>query len=1192
VRVVYSEVSDYQYELGDGTGSNYQLTWTPSYAGTFLIAATAYDSEGASGTSVPITITVLSPGDPTVTITSPANGTSIYPGQTLTVHAAATAVLPAEVYEMDFFDGNQYLGSKYSPPFEVQWSPYGVGSHTLTAYVYDTFGGFAQTSVTINVIEPPNLGITLVQPLPNIPIRVNSPATLAATIENVIGTLQGVQFYVNGQWIGDGSSSSVTWTPTAIGDYEIGVYAYSYDPYQDGYIVVNVTVADLHSPVVQWTSPANNASFAPNTPIVLQAQANDIDADLSRFQFLADGQLLSETQVSGGAGVVSFTWNNPHPGWHKLGALAIDNAQLAGAATSRVFIPRAESANLFPPRNLAASPASSTVTVNWEAPDDLVNNYGYAIERKVGRQGEWQEIGTVDSTANVYADTGVDSQTYYVYRVASLAQDGAISSYTNEAVAVSRTAASRYAIIDLGDSLQQSGVAGALPGGPESLRTTTAQKGGLGLPTSSPIDASASKAMSISDDGDILLATVDQSGVEMPGHYIIWRAGRLPLPHFEDKFTAVRITKDGAVVGSVDKTRMHSDIEVTETHGVYWEPNAWESPSASAIDITPTPEAYARPEFSENVDVDWLLTHQTSSSRAWWTPADPNASAKFPWELIWRSRIADRNRSGWMVGEATIVRQSQLWSEWQALAISNPFQAEGNAPFTDAGSSLLWSTGAQDPPQWSYLLDGLYITAEASAFALNDNGASVGGLAFNTSAADYYPRFGDNLPRTHAFRGTGAQNGQQFDDLGTLGDGRFSWAWDINNAGVATGYSTLHTADEVWRTQAVVWESNATTPTALPTLFGTNASYPDGYGYSYAINDRGQIVGQSLAINTLPGPDQPPVISAATIWLKNAANDPTVPAFMQDPRWEVTNLNTRIDSMITEELSNGQRITYRKWHLDVARGINKNGWIVGTGVRTRYDAQNNQLVSESRSFLLVPVEVITINSFIPQDHVSKPFSLTHIFEGDNRMDATAGIATWDKDGSYRTREQFTVIPFQSMGDFDGLENNAYANDPDGITNDEWFIGIGTTREYHEGSSLLGGKISAAAKADTILGDNYLKTGEATASKSGMKIEPVWQGERKVKVHCVGHATNPLFSILGIPAPAIDYDVNIIIDFTDQEHPKYTLQGDHDGFPAYEFYINDSRIYEHDPIATGQSPLSLGPPMEFSIPETKVNQPIP
>jgi len=161
VRVVYSEVTNY-YEIGDGTGSDYQLTWTPSYAGTFLIAATAYDSEGASGTSVPITITVLSPGDPTVTITSPANGSSIYPGQTLTVHADVTAVLPAEVYEVDFVDGYQYIGSKYSPPFELQWTPYGVGSHTLTAYAYDSFGGFAQTSVTVDVIEPPNLNITLV----------------------------------------------------------------------------------------------------------------------------------------------------------------------------------------------------------------------------------------------------------------------------------------------------------------------------------------------------------------------------------------------------------------------------------------------------------------------------------------------------------------------------------------------------------------------------------------------------------------------------------------------------------------------------------------------------------------------------------------------------------------------------------------------------------------------------------------------------------------------------------------------------------------------------------------------------------------------------------------------------------------------------------------------------------------------
>jgi hypothetical protein len=251
-----------------------------------------------------------------------------------------------------------------------------------------------------------------------------------------------------------------------------------------------------------------------------------------------------------------------------------------------------------------------------------------------------------------------------------------------------------------------------------------------------------------------------------------------------------------------------------------------------------------------------------------------------------------------------------------------------------------------------------------------------------------------------------------------------------------------------------------------------------------------------------------------------------------------------------------------------------------------------QSIKDTVGVNLLPVQIITINTFIPQNHIDNPLNGSRVFEGDDRINPTTGNAEWNKDGSYRTQERFNVIPFRNMGDADGLEDNAYANEPDGIKNDPWFIGIGTTHEYDKASSITAGKITAAAKADATLGDSYLKTREATASRSNMKIEPAWLGDRKIKVHCVGKASNPLASFLGIPAPAIDYDFNLTIDYTNAIDLRYSLEGDHDGFPAYEVYIGNNRVYEHDPIAAGQTPVSLGPPMEFSVPSTKINQPIP
>lgn len=246
---------------------------------------------------------------------------------------------------------------------------------------------------------------------------------------------------------------------------------------------------------------------------------------------------------------------------------------------------------------------------------------------------------------------------------------------------------------------------------------------------------------------------------------------------------------------------------------------------------------------------------------------------------------------------------------------------------------------------------------------------------------------------------------------------------------------------------------------------------------------------------------------------------------------------------------------------------------------------------------LLPVQVITINTFIPHNNVDdpgnmNPFGNDHVFEGDNRMSGTPARATWNKDGSHRTQQRFNVIPFRNMGDADGLEDNAYANDPDGVKNDSWLNHVGATHRYHKSSSLdASGNLTAAARADTTLGDAHLKVAEATASSSGMSLSPTWLGDHKIKIRCVVSVGNPLAPSVG--GNEIDYDCEITIDYSNASDLRYSLEGDHDGFPAYEVYIGNKRIFQHDPLATGESLGSLFDPLEHDVNEatSHINQPL-
>lgn len=242
---------------------------------------------------------------------------------------------------------------------------------------------------------------------------------------------------------------------------------------------------------------------------------------------------------------------------------------------------------------------------------------------------------------------------------------------------------------------------------------------------------------------------------------------------------------------------------------------------------------------------------------------------------------------------------------------------------------------------------------------------------------------------------------------------------------------------------------------------------------------------------------------------------------------------------------------------------------------------------------LPPIHTITINTFIPHNNVddpenANPFATNHVYEGDNRMSGAPPRAAWDKNGAYRTRQRFNVIAAQSSGDVDGLQDNAYANDADGIPNDAWLHRVGITRKYHKASSLdTAGNLTAAALADTTLGDAHMKVAQGTASSSGITISPTWISGRKIKIRCVVSIGNPL-------APStlwseIDYDFELTIDYTNMADPRYSLTGAHDGFPAYEFYIDSMRIHEHDPLATGEDLTSLLFNMEHSV--NQINNPL-
>lgn len=82
----------------------------------------------------------------------------------------------------------------------------------------------------------------------------------------------------------------------------------------------------------------------------------------------------------------------------------------------------------------------------------------------------------------------------------------------------------------------------------------------------------------------------------------------------------------------------------------------------------------------------------------------------------------------------------------------------------------------------------------------------------------------------------------------------------------------------------------------------------------------------------------------------------------------------------------------------------------------------------------------------------------------------------------------------------------------------------------------------------------------------------------VKVSFKVSGSNPLVYV----APAFDANINVFIQDKPGQKPLVRVEGMHDGFPAYEIYINGQLVYGYDPEKEGGDLSNLFPPLDVTI----------
>lgn len=104
------------------------------------------DGTYSSSSSVLVIVSTTSNVQPTVSITSPADGDAFKDGDNILIEVSASD-LDGTISLVEFFDGTEKIGEDNNVPYELDWLATGIGPHEITASAVDNVGARITSSV-------------------------------------------------------------------------------------------------------------------------------------------------------------------------------------------------------------------------------------------------------------------------------------------------------------------------------------------------------------------------------------------------------------------------------------------------------------------------------------------------------------------------------------------------------------------------------------------------------------------------------------------------------------------------------------------------------------------------------------------------------------------------------------------------------------------------------------------------------------------------------------------------------------------------------------------------------------------------------------------------------------------------------------------------------------------------------------
>ncbi|BBB62715.1 hypothetical protein UNDKW_4442 [Undibacterium sp. KW1] len=329
--------------LGTATTAPYSYNWSNVTTGSYSLTAKATNSHNETKTSTAVAVVVNNA--PTVSITAPANNSSVAGKATITLTANATDA-DGSISKVEFYNGTTLLNSDTAAPYSYSWTNVAPGTYSITAKATDNLSG-TTTSTPVSIIVTNPITVNVTAPANNASVTVGTPIAITATAADSKGTISKVEFYNGATLLGSATASpySYSWTNAAIGTYSL-----------------TAKVTDSQS-LTQTSNPVSvqvkAAATTPPTVSLTPALKQTTQTAPANGSFVAPaGISLAATAPTVTNGTTySVNWSNVTANSYNVTAKATDNKN-ATATTAPVTVNVIN--NSAPTVSLTANPANGT----------------------------------------------------------------------------------------------------------------------------------------------------------------------------------------------------------------------------------------------------------------------------------------------------------------------------------------------------------------------------------------------------------------------------------------------------------------------------------------------------------------------------------------------------------------------------------------------------------------------------------------------------------------------------------------------------------------------------------------------------------------------------------------------------------------------------------------------------------------